>query len=159
MITVHMLSRQAVQVGMALVLCGILIACGSTPKQLGSGSSSIATATGAGTYKIGNPYKIAGRWYTPREDPDYDQVGVASWYGKKFNGRPTANGEIFDMNQFSAAHKTLPLPSFVKVTNLQNGRHLVVRVNDRGPFVNDRIIDLSRRAARELGFLKQGTAR
>ena len=110
-------------------------------------------------YKIGNPYKINGRWYRPAEDPTYDRTGVASWYGHDFHGRPTANGEIFDMNRMTAAHTTLPLPSMVEVTNLDNGRRAVVRVNDRGPFAHDRIIDLSRQAARELGFEKQGLAK
>lgn len=106
--------------------------------------------------KIGNPYKIAGKWYYPKEDPTYDEVGYASWYGKDFHGKPTANGEYFNMNALTAAHKTLPLPTFVKVTNLNNGRSIVLRVNDRGPFVGDRIIDISRRGAQLLGFQKQG---
>ncbi len=112
-----------------------------------------------GTEKVGSPYKIAGKWYYPREDPAYDQTGLASWYGKQFHGRPTANGETFNMNALTAAHKTLPMPSFVKVTNLRNGRSLVLRVNDRGPFVGDRIIDVSRRAAQLLGFDKQGVTK
>jgi len=141
----------------ALCVCMLLAACtgGSKPQVSGSVSSSPSSST----YKVGKPYKIAGNWYTPREDPYYDKVGIASWYGKKFNGRPTANGETYDMNDFSAAHKTLPMPSFVKVTNLNNNRSLVVRINDRGPFVHGRIIDLSRRAAKQLGFLKLGTTR
>ncbi|WP_375203053.1 septal ring lytic transglycosylase RlpA family protein [Hyphococcus sp.] len=110
-------------------------------------------------YKIGKPYKVKGKTYYPAEDPNYSKVGVASWYGSQFHGRLTANGEIFDMNRLSAAHTTLPLPSMVEVTNLENGRSVVVRVNDRGPFVDDRIIDMSREAARELGFERQGTAR
>lgn len=109
--------------------------------------------------KVGKPYQIKGRWYVPKADPGYDRVGVASWYGKAHHGRPTANGERFDMNAVSAAHTTLPLPSLVEVTNLDNGRKLVVRVNDRGPFVDDRIIDLSQEAARQLGFERQGLAR
>lgn len=86
------------------------------------------------TTKIGKPYKIGGNWYYPKEDPNYDQTGYASWYGPNFHGRPTANGERFDMNELSAAHKTLPMPSHVLVTNLDNGRSLRLRVNDRGPF-------------------------
>lgn len=105
------------------------------------------------------PYTINGVRYFPEDDPDYDQTGLASWYGEKFHGRPTATGEIFDMNRVSAAHKTLPLPTTVEVINLENGRVLTVRVNDRGPFVRGRIIDLSRRAAQLLGFEKQGVAR
>ncbi len=112
----------------------------------------------ASTYKVGKPYQIAGIWYYPEVDYDYDETGIASWYGKKFHGRPTANGETFDQHEESAAHKTLPLPSIVRVTNLENNRTLIVRVNDRGPFVAGRIIDLSRQAADSLGFLRQGTA-
>lgn len=113
---------------------------------------------GGGRYKVGNPYKIAGRWYTPRVDPGYDRKGVASWYGDLFHGRYTANGEIFDMDALTAAHPTLPLPSYVRVTSLENGRSLVLRVNDRGPYAHDRIIDLSRRSAQALGFQRRGTA-
>lgn len=112
-----------------------------------------------GTYKVGDPYEIAGVWYYPKEDPDYRQTGIASWYGKPFHGRATANGEIYDMNGLTAAHKTLAMPTYVRVTNLENGRELTVRVNDRGPFVHGRIIDLSRRAAGLLGFEEQGVAR
>ncbi|MGZ6040375.1 MAG: septal ring lytic transglycosylase RlpA family protein [Phenylobacterium sp.] len=104
------------------------------------------------------PYQVGGIWYVPREQPRYDETGVASWYGDAFNMKATADGEIFDMNQFSAAHTTLPLPSMVEVTNLDNGRKLVVRVNDRGPFVGGRIIDLSHAAAAELGYDRAGTA-
>jgi len=102
------------------------------------------------------PYQIRGRWYRPAEDPGYNQVGLASWYGDQFNGRPTATGERFDMHAMTAAHKTLPLPSMVEVTNMANGRTAVLRVNDRGPFVDDRIIDLSRGAAEDLGLLSRG---
>lgn len=116
-------------------------------------------ANGKGVYKLGKPYKVNGKWYFPKEDFKYDEIGVASWYGPGFHLRPAANGEIFDMNLVSAAHKTLPLPSVVKVTNLDNGRSLLIRVNDRGPFVNDRIIDLSRKAAELLGMLSKGTAK
>lgn len=109
--------------------------------------------------KIGRPYQVAGVWYVPAREDDYDETGVASWYGPNFHGRKTANGETFDQNLISAAHTTLPLPCLVRVTNLENGRNIVVRVNDRGPFVDDRIIDLSRAAADELGYRRQGTAR
>lgn len=105
------------------------------------------------------PYQVRGRWYTPKEQPDYEEVGIASWYGDAFNGRPTSTGERFDMHALTAAHKTLPLPGLVEVTNLENGRRLVVRINDRGPFVDSRIIDLSREAASELGMLSQGVGR
>lgn len=105
------------------------------------------------------PYQIRGRWYHPQEDRNYQEVGMASWYGDRFHGRPTATGETFDMNALTAAHKTLPLPGLVEVTNLENGRTAVLRVNDRGPFVDGRIIDLSRGAARELGLLERGVGR
>ena len=114
---------------------------------------------GGGRYKVGNPYKIGGRWYTPKEDPSYNRVGVASWYGELFHGRYTANGEVYDMNALTAAHPTLPLPTYARVTNLRNGRSIVVRVNDRGPYASDRIIDMSRRSAQALGFQREGTAK
>ena len=109
--------------------------------------------------KVGVPYKIKGRWYRPSHDPDYDRTGVASWYGPQFHGKLTANGELFDMNRLTAAHKTLPLPSLVRVTNVENGRSAVLRLNDRGPFAGDRIIDLSRAAAEKLGTRRQGLGR
>ncbi len=121
-------------------------------------SATATQSVGGGVYKIGNPYTVAGRTYTPRLQPGYRAEGLASWYGPKFHGKPTANGEIFDQYAVTAAHKTLPLPSKVRVTNLANGRQLVVRVNDRGPFVEDRIIDLSRRSAQLLGIEKPGVA-
>ena len=114
---------------------------------------------GGGRSVVGKPYRIAGKWYYPRVETDYDKVGTASWYGPNFQGRLTANGEIFDQYFLSAAHPTLPLPSYVRVKNLSNGRTVTVRVNDRGPFANNRMIDLSRRAAEVLGFVNQGTAR
>ena len=116
-------------------------------------------AKGGGDYKVGRPYKVAGRWYVPREAPSYDRTGIASWYGSAFHGRRTANGEVFDMGALTAGHPTLPLPSYAYVTNLQNGRTIMVRVNDRGPYVNDRIIDLSWRSAKELGYAGHGLAR
>ena len=112
-----------------------------------------------GYYKIGDPYEIDGVTYTPAEDWNYDETGIASWYGHDFHGKRTANGELYDMNQVTGAHKTLPMPSLVKVTNLDNGRQIVVRVNDRGPFSRGRVIDLSRRGAQLLGFEKIGTAK
>ena len=121
--------------------------------------SQIQDSAPSETYKVGNPYQINGAWYYPAEDYDYDETGIASWYGSQFHGQKTANGEIFDMNQLSAAHTTLPMPSFVRVTNLDNGRSMILRINDRGPFVSGRIIDLSRRAAQLLGYEAQGTAR
>ena len=113
---------------------------------------------GGGHSKLGKPYSIAGKRYRPKADPDYNETGIASWYGPKFHRRMTSNGEWFDMNRITAAHKTLPMPSFVRVTNLKNGRSLVARLNDRGPYAHDRIIDMSRRAAQMLGFRRQGTA-
>ena len=111
-------------------------------------------------YKVGNPYKINGKWYYPAIDYNYNEVGIASWYGPGFHGKKTANGEVFDQNKISAAHKTLPMPSIVKVTNLDNGKVLEnIRVNDRGPFAGNRIIDLSKKAAQELGFVNSGVAK
>jgi rare lipoprotein A len=114
---------------------------------------------GGGRYQVGKPYQVAGHWYKPQHDPHYDQTGAASWYGPNFHGRETANGEIFDQYAISAAHPTLPLPSYARVTNLSNGRSIVVRVNDRGPFVNGRIIDLSRRTAELLDYQGRGTTK
>jgi len=111
---------------------------------------------GGGKYFVGKPYQVAGRTFTPREQPGYDKKGLASWYGEDFNRRKTSNGEWFDMNRLTAAHATLPLPSYVKVTNLDNGREVVVRVNDRGPFVDTRVIDLSKRTAEVLEFKNKG---
>jgi rare lipoprotein A len=121
--------------------------------------STAAIPSQRGTYKVGNPYEIDGFWYYPKEDPDYRETGIASWYGKQFHGQATANGETYDMNALTAAHTTLPMPTYVRVTNLENGRALTLRVNDRGPFVHGRIIDVSRRGAQLLGFEKKGVAR
>ena len=110
-------------------------------------------------YKVGTPYQIAGIWYYPERDLRYDKTGIASWYGDQFAGKLTANGEIFDPELVSAAHKTLPMPSVVRVTNLDNGKSLVVRINDRGPYVSGRIIDMSRAGARLLGFKDEGIAK
>lgn len=113
----------------------------------------------APTIKIGKPYQVFGRWYHPSDDRNYDERGVASWYGPGFHALSTANGERYDQDDLTAAHKTLPMPSYVEIENLDNGRRLTVRVNDRGPFVEGRIIDLSRRSAQLLGVDKVGTAR
>jgi rare lipoprotein A len=112
---------------------------------------------GGGRYMIGKPYVVRGKRYHPKEEPNYDKKGVASWYGSAFRGRPTANGEIYDPDHLSAAHPTLPLPSYVRVTNIENGSSLVVRVNDRGPFHHGRIIDLSSKAADMLDLKHRGT--
>jgi len=117
------------------------------------------TSLETGGYKVGGPYQIDGRWYTPEDNLGYNEVGMASWYGPKFHGRTTANGERFDQNALTAAHPTLPMPSLVQVTNLSNGRSVTLRVNDRGPFSGNRIIDVSKRAAEVLGFRREGTAR
>lgn len=110
-------------------------------------------------YKVGQPYQVGGVWYYPQVDYAYDETGIASWYGPGFHQEVTANGEIFDQNELTAAHKTLPMPCLVRVTNLENGRSIVVRVNDRGPFAAGRIIDLSRKSAQLLGMEQQGTAK
>ncbi len=114
---------------------------------------------GGGTFRVGDPYVIAGRTYVPREDSNYRAEGQASWYGADFHGRLTANGEVFDMQSISAAHPTLPLPSYVRVFNLENRRSVVVRVNDRGPYHDNRVIDVSVRAAKLLGFYDKGVTR
>ncbi len=114
---------------------------------------------GGGGYRIGKPYSINGRTYVPNENPSYRAEGVASWYGPDFHGRLTANGELYDMHAISAAHTTMPLPSYARVTNLENGRSIIVRVNDRGPYVRNRIIDLSIGTAKALDFYGQGLAR
>jgi rare lipoprotein A len=113
---------------------------------------------GGGKFHIGKPYEVAGVKFTPKAQPGYDRKGAASWYGEAFHGRKTSNGEYFDMNMLTAAHPTLPLPSYAKVTNLANGKTVVVRINDRGPFVGTRIIDLSKRTADVLDFRSKGKA-
>ena len=123
------------------------------PKDVKKGSKSISNPI----YKIGNPYKIQNKTYYPKKNLYYNEKGIASWYGPKFHGKLTANGEIFDQYQMTAAHKTLPMPSVVQVINLENGLSAIVRINDRGPFVNDRIIDLSTESAKKLKLLNRGT--
>jgi len=124
-----------------------LAACGTTKTPPYSG------------VKIGKPYAVKGKVYVPHYDPNYDEIGIASWYGPGFHGEHTASGERYDQDGISAAHKTLPLPSLVRVTNLENGRSAIIKVNDRGPFVADRIIDLSKGAAIKLGVYQVGTAK
>ena len=114
---------------------------------------------GGGTYRVGKPYTVAGRVYVPEEDTNYRQDGLASWYGDDFHGRLTANGEVFDMGALTAAHPTLPMPCYARVTNLSNGKSLIVRVNDRGPYANNRLIDVSNKAAELLEFKSVGVAR
>lgn len=166
--------NRAFRVGLTTIIMLSVSACAEVA-FVGAGAKRVTTTTdqspsgqnqgqqarpggGGGVYKVGRPYQINGVWYTPQEDPNYDETGIASWYGEEFHGRPTANGETFDMNELTAAHRTLPMPVFVRVTNLENGRSLILRVNDRGPFARNRIIDVSRRAAQLLGFERQGVA-
>lgn len=147
----------AVLFGMALALSG----CAETELLVHTAKTAKSqTDTGSkGYYKVGNAYEIKGVWYYPKEEWDYAETGIASWYGPGFHGKQTANGEVFDENALTAAHRTLPMPSIVRVTNLDNGRSIVVRVNDRGPFAHGRIIDMSRRSAQLLGFVRNGTAK
>ncbi|PCJ33405.1 MAG: hypothetical protein COA93_07780 [Alphaproteobacteria bacterium] len=140
-----MFLQRAVIIGFCLIVAG----CGATKNTY---EASVPNPI----HKVGNPYKIAGKTYHPAIDPHYDRVGLASWYGSQFHGRKTANGDVFNMNDLTAAHTTLPMPSHVRVTNIENGRWLILMINDRGPFVGDRIIDVSRRAAQLLGFEKKG---
>jgi len=139
--------------------CALLGACSETQLATYSVKEAIGQDTRGGVYKVGKPYQIQGVWYYPSEDYNYSETGVASWYGPDFHGKYTANGEVFDQNDVTAAHRTLPMPSFVRVTNLDNGRSLVVRINDRGPFAHGRILDLSQRAAQLLGVEGAGTAK
>ncbi len=143
-----------------LLLLGLISGCAGKTAPGPEAPASARLPNGAGgIHKTGNPYKVGGRWYTPMPfENGYDKTGIASWYGRDFDGKPTANGEIYDMHALSAAHKTLPLPTLVRVTNLENGRSVIVRVNDRGPFVKDRLIDLSYAAAKALGYARNGTA-
>lgn len=134
-------------------LAVLAAACSTTPEP------AVTVPPNAGVYKIGQPYQIEGTWYYPKEQPDYDETGIASWYGPTFYGHRTANGEVYTAADLTAAHRTLPLPVNVRVTNLDNGKSIVVRVNDRGPFAKGRIIDLSERAAELLGYKEKGTAR
>ncbi|KEC55086.1 septal ring lytic transglycosylase RlpA family protein [Bartonella koehlerae] len=127
----------------------------SLPKKVSSRQNQ-SKEKRSGRAVVGKPYKIKGKWYYPQHDPAYKRIGQASWYGSDFHGRLTANGEIYDMNLLTAAHPTMPLPSYARVTNLENGSSLIVRVNDRGPFMKDRIIDLSKQAAAILGYENSG---
>jgi peptidoglycan lytic transglycosylase len=149
----------------SLLLIGMiaasLVACGSgNGEKLGERVIPLGQPVpkGGGRYVTGPAYRVDGVWYQPQENPAYDRVGTASWYGELFHGRRTANGEIYDMDRLSAASPTLPMPVYARVTNLENRRSIIVRVNDRGPYRSDRIIDLSRRSAEVLGFRGKGTA-
>jgi rare lipoprotein A len=114
---------------------------------------------GGGVYRVGKPYSVGGQTYNPEDNPNYSAEGLASWYGEDFHGRATANGEIFDMSSITAAHPTLPIPSYVRVTNLANRKSIIVRVNDRGPYHQGRLIDVSVRTAKLLGFYDAGVTR
>lgn len=174
------LKRIVVNGVVVVTVCAMIAACGSSPTKKSSKSRSkeyfsekkygvkasprVAQAgkpvrKGGGRYLVGKPYKVAGKWYRPRANKNYKKSGYASWYGAAFHGRLTANGEVYDMNGLSAAHPTLPLPSYVRVTNLRNRRSVIVRVNDRGPFHGNRVIDLSKRTAELLDFKKNGVAK
>jgi rare lipoprotein A len=139
-----------------MVGLAMLAACSTSQKPQPTASTA---GQGHGLYKVGKPYQVDGIWYYPKDDWAYDETGIGSWYGEQFHGHNTANGEIFDLNSLTAAHHTLPMPSIVQVTNLENGRSLELRVNDRGPFAAGRIIDVSRQAAQLLGFERNGTAK
>jgi rare lipoprotein A len=146
----------ALRFGGAVALLASLAACGSSSKGGGTPGSSVAQRA---TYKVGQPYKIDGVTYTPQETFTLTETGTASWYGPGFHGKSTANGERYDQSDRTAAHRTLQMPAIVRVTNLENGRSTVVRVNDRGPFARARVIDLSRTAAEEIDMVGKGTAR
>jgi len=161
-------NSDVVRVAAVATLCLTLANCGKLgsvdPKYGVSASPRVVAAgeavpKGGGVYRVGKPYVVAGRTYVPEENVNYSEIGMASWYGDDFHGRYTANGEIFDMQSISAAHPTLPLPSYVRVTNLKNRKSIIVRVNDRGPYAHDRIIDLSVRTAKLLEFHGHGVAR
>src|SRR6266705_4224296 len=128
----------------------------SSPRVVGFGEE---VPKGGGTYRVGKPYTVAGRVYVPEEDAEYRAEGMASWYGDDFHGRLTANGEVFDMTSLTAAHPTLPIPSYARVTNVRNGKSLIVRVNDRGPYHGNRLIDVSNKAAELLEFKSNGVAK
>ncbi|WP_448582664.1 septal ring lytic transglycosylase RlpA family protein [Thermaurantiacus sp.] len=142
----------------ASLLLLLLAACARDDRVSAPAPPPASSAVPPGV-KLGRPYTVFGRTYVPVDDRSYDEVGIASWYGPGFHALPTASGETYDQDGLTAAHKTLPMPSFVEVTNLHNGRRLVVRINDRGPFVEGRIIDVSRRAAQLLGMEGPGLAR
>lgn len=178
--SINLLSLKITRVFSILALSGLAVACSSSGNYAAHNGNSwgapnyaandrqhqnnrhqsrprqpSSVASGA-HQKIGRPYVISGKTYIPVRDDNYSRVGIASWYGPKFHGRKTANGEVFDQNAMTAAHPTLPLPSIVRVTNLGTGKQILVRVNDRGPFIDDRLIDLSKRAAFELGYGSSG---
>ncbi|HEV3185142.1 MAG TPA: septal ring lytic transglycosylase RlpA family protein, partial [Xanthobacteraceae bacterium] len=159
-------------VGAAAICALVLAACSSSPTSFGGIDPRYGVAAsprvvepgqpvpkGGGVYRVGQPYMVAGRMYYPQADPNYRAEGLASWYGEDFHGRLTANGEVYDMHSLSAAHPTLPMPCYARVTNLNNRRSVIVRINDRGPYHANREIDLSGKAAEVLGFRDRGLAR
>ena len=143
----------------ALVCILTLSSCAETELASHVAKTTFPRDQQQGNFKVGNPYNVEGKTYVPQETYAYTETGIASWYGPGFHGKRTANGERFDPNELTAAHRTLQMPSLVRVTNLENGRSLVVRVNDRGPFKRGRVIDVSQRAAELLGFKGRGTAK
>ena len=147
--------------GLAAFTLLLLAGCASSPPHAVAPPEdhTVRVPPNAGVYKVGDPYQIDNIWYYPHEQPDYDETGIASWYGPDFYGKYTANGELYDGNALTAAHRTLPMPVNVRVTNLENGKSIIVRVNDRGPYARGRIIDLSRHAAELLDVVRSGTAR
>ena len=155
--------RLSMPIRKVFVIAGLLLlaGCAGTRRQSPPSmeENAVRVPANAGVYKVGKPYQIDNVWYYPREQPDYDETGIASWYGPDFYGKYTANGELYDGGHLTAAHRTLPLPVNVRVTNLDNGKSIIVRVNDRGPYARGRIIDLSRRAAELLDVVQNGTAR
>jgi rare lipoprotein A len=164
--------RRAAHSAVAVAACLVLANCASSGKfasnvdpKYGVSSSPRVVAfgepvpKGGGTYRVGKPYTVAGRIYVPEEDVNYREEGLASWYGDDFHGRLTANGEVFDMGSLTAAHPTLPMPCYARVTNLSNSKSLIVRVNDRGPYHGNRLIDVSNKAAELLEFKGNGVAR
>jgi len=145
-----------------ILLAAAAMLAGCSESKLVVDQAKVITNPGPakpGPYKIGKPYQVNGVWYYPKADYSYNETGIASWYGPGFHGKRTANGEVYDENGLTAAHKTLPMPSMVRVTNLENGRSIEVRVNDRGPYAPGRVIDMTRRGAQLLGFIDRGTAR
>ena len=171
------MGRGGVRAGLILIArmgavgggCLMLAHCGQAPGKLdpkyGVSASPRLVALGepvpkgGGRYSVGKPYTVGGRVYNPEENPNYSAEGLASWYGDDFHGRQTANGEIFDMASITAAHPTLPIPSYARVTNLANSKSIIVRVNDRGPYHANRVIDVSVRTAKLLGFYDNGVTR
>lgn len=146
--------------GVAALL--LIAGCASEPEEFAYKNlpeEVQAIKADGGIYKVGNPYKVLGQSYTPKEDYSYSEVGMASWYGDDFHNKRTANGETYNMRAITAAHRTLPLPSIVKVTNLENGKSIIARVNDRGPYVKNRIIDVSQKGAELLGYKNKGIAK